>query len=1556
MTTLVHWLYPGDGATCLVVNLLVQITVAVVLAALVSGALLRRWPAAQHAVWLACLGFVLVCPLTAFSSARNGMLLVSLTPAPQPAAVNSRPNDRGESLNAGRERGVPPHDPSGETPLLRQRAIGPADAEPGELPDQPRDSAAERSGGPAAAPPVAAAERKLETVPTAVAKAKPLAKPFDFRPLVAAAIGVWAAGVLFLALRLAHGILAVSALRRTSTPLDPSALGDVLADVRRLLGLSVLPPIGNSERIATPVVAGLFRPAVLLPESLAAAIGQGRIRDILLHECAHVARRDPWVVVLQRLVAVAYWPHPLIHFLNRQLAQCREEVCDNWVLRAVPPADYADTLLEVAIHCRDHFGVDMPIGLFDVHGKVEDRVRRLLDRRRDPGVRLPARARWGVLAAAAIFLAVATLFPLVAPARAEKQPAAEMQTSEKQPANQAAAPSPNQSPRGKAETDKDQKYIEGITADSDGKPLAGVEVHNGFGATRKTAVSGSDGRFRLPTENSLFRPSLLAESKDHSLIGFSVYRTQSMPARPQPGNDEPIRIVLKAARAIRVKVATSDGKPVAGVTVQANGRPMLFPESQTDQDGQAVLRLPSDADIQCVVARKDDLGLDYYEDDGGRTYPFPATIELHLHKACRVRVRTIDSAGRPVAGVFVTPGPFRLPGKRSSVQIARFPSVGKTSDANGACEFAWVPADVVQPISFHAGTVPATLNRGTILLGYSYDNEPQWDPAQPQIPVTFHLRKNAAVSGTVRFPDGKPAAGISVTVTWGHTGGRLGGLNTVSTRTSADGHYWLPVQPRQPTIVAVSDRDWATASHTGVRVDDGQTRDHLDFALSHGTRIHGRITLDAGFPHAGRGQVTLIELGDLPEEGAEKSPPDAGYRSLWAPVDGKGNYEFRVGPGSYILRMPGSTAGAGRIKIKVAGQPELVYDDTAAWPDKLRVNGRVVNAADGKPIAGTIVNGMLRGQPGALMGRSGAFPQYIPRDVRLDVQGRFSMTRLPDTEKVGFYARAPEANLAGMATFSSSASEVKIKLRPAATLVGRVYDAQGKPAAGQQVTANLGIRAAGFQSVIAAVDVVTDKSGRYRVPCLAVGSQCFIADPGRGRNSLMDVKLDRAGEISARDLVLPAEGPAPAPAPGQLHAVQPSPPATAPEARRPRAADLGSKTKTLTGIVAVPDGAPLDDILIQYYPSTNSHETRTDKAGRFRVTVPAAGETVLRIFPKQYSPMQMIAEPPQEDLGVMTMKKGIALSGTILDSDGKPVSGQWVCVYTVPDLARRSGPRLADMGTKFDRYARSDAAGNVTFDPLPPGDYLVQPSDGDRRRPGRKNSTEPIKGIYYTLKVKIDADGARPFELKAVHTVKIVAQLYGSNGKKIVGGNGNRAGDPDITCVGMNTAGVMLGWQTTAVRRDDCYEMLAPRGMTNADLRIFPRDDSPYSYRFLKSADTPLQSGRLDLGTLTGALTDIRVIRYVAPVLLVKASDRAGKLVGSAEVSARYDDASLDRNLDLYFEKQKGGRFRSENILPEEKFTVTVTADGYRPQSRRLSLAEGTTSQLDLLIWRSRPR
>jgi len=56
------------------------------------------------------------------------------------------------------------------------------------------------------------------------------------------------------------------------------------------------------------------------------------------------------------------------------------------------------------------------------------------------------------------------------------------------------------------------------------------------------------------------------------------------------------------------------------------------------------------------------------------------------------------------------------------------------------------------------------------------------------------------------------------------------------------------------------------------------------------------------------------------------------------------------------------------------------------------------------------------------------------------------------------------------------------------------------------------------------------------------------------------------------------------------------------------------------------------------------------------------------------------------------------------------------------------------------------------------------------------------------------------------------------------------------------------------------------------------------------------------------------------------------------------------RDRSVRFEKLKDGRYRSSQLLPDEECVITVTVPGYRPQSRTISLVEGTTSELAIKL------
>jgi hypothetical protein len=142
------------------------------------------------------------------------------------------------------------------------------------------------------------------------------------------------------------------------------------------------PEIQVSERVGVPVALGLLRPNVLLPSSFLTRFDDRQLFQILVHECAHSFRYDMLVGLYQRVLTSLLWFHPLIHVANRLLDRSREELCDNYVLRAVPPAEYSRTLLTVA-----QILSPMPNGWFaptliQSARQLENRVARLLNPRR----------------------------------------------------------------------------------------------------------------------------------------------------------------------------------------------------------------------------------------------------------------------------------------------------------------------------------------------------------------------------------------------------------------------------------------------------------------------------------------------------------------------------------------------------------------------------------------------------------------------------------------------------------------------------------------------------------------------------------------------------------------------------------------------------------------------------------------------------------------------------------------------------------------------------------------------------------------------------------------------------------------------------------------------------------------------------------------------------------------------------------------------------------------------------------------------------------------------
>ena len=235
------------------------------------------------------------------------------------------------------------------------------------------------------------------------------------------ALGVWAAGTVVLLLHALAGLLSAWRLRRSAAPPDARSLAE-LRDLAAACGVAP-PAMGESAAIASPVVCGLWRPAVLLPPAARAWPAELR-RAVLLHELAHVRRRDCLTQLLAQLVRAVYWFDPLAWVAARRLRVERERACDDFVLAAgTAGSAYAGHLLAIA-QSRQPARLSPLAGsalAMARRSQLEGRLMAILD----PAVRRsPARASRGAAAVLTVLVAIpVAAVQLASPAAPRPQPA-----------------------------------------------------------------------------------------------------------------------------------------------------------------------------------------------------------------------------------------------------------------------------------------------------------------------------------------------------------------------------------------------------------------------------------------------------------------------------------------------------------------------------------------------------------------------------------------------------------------------------------------------------------------------------------------------------------------------------------------------------------------------------------------------------------------------------------------------------------------------------------------------------------------------------------------------------------------------------------------------------------------------------------------------------------------------------------------------------------------------------------------------------------------------------
>jgi len=208
------------------------------------------------------------------------------------------------------------------------------------------------ASAPGAQPEVINPVRTEEIVPFESPSASVSSWSFELDRSFVLGLGiVYGIFLLFRSFKLLQAWFSTRRLRKAAILLEGNeAVGAIMRECAKRVDLKTRSiSVCRSASMAVPVTMGLFRPVIILPESLLREGDNDLLTSAIGHEFIHVARHDYLLNFLYELLFLPVSFHPAAALMRRRIKQTRELVCDELVAERILNAEiYARSLVALA--------------------------------------------------------------------------------------------------------------------------------------------------------------------------------------------------------------------------------------------------------------------------------------------------------------------------------------------------------------------------------------------------------------------------------------------------------------------------------------------------------------------------------------------------------------------------------------------------------------------------------------------------------------------------------------------------------------------------------------------------------------------------------------------------------------------------------------------------------------------------------------------------------------------------------------------------------------------------------------------------------------------------------------------------------------------------------------------------------------------------------------------------------------------------------------------------------------------------------------------------------
>lgn len=982
---------------------------------LIIGWLLRqRGPAAQSLIYRATLVAIVACPIAAWAARQLGVprLPVNL-PAPwtlRESALAATPDILpSRTVAAENAANVPPVEHFDQPSHLGSHN---ASLSNDSLPTANAASLRESNELILDSNPHSQHEPTRDTAPPGRPQhtASVIIQPFGMIAFLLCLI--WFAGTATLLARIAWAWRHLKRLRQSAVHAAP-VTSEICRKVASLMGINK-PEVKHTPFLPCPCLAGIRRPVVLLPDVHMSM----HLRDVLVHELAHLKRRDCQWTLLRQLVTALFFFQPLLWKLARCMDATSEEVCDDYVVRlGGDRKEYAHRLVDMAQSSSNTIAL-AGVGMVMIRSLLGKRVLRILDTSRPlsthVGAKLLILATFGAIGALTTVGMIGIQPEPVAadPLTVAAEDASTELSSPQRPANDKSDT-----------TNNDCVTVRGRVVDPDGRAVENADVYAvrwywDWGDKKPLAQAKTDGngQFEITySKSDFFHAGRVQQWREAVIAAFAQgYGPDWVSYDDIPSGTEPtLRLV-------------ADDVPIEGRIVDKEGKPVK--DAKID-----VLTIAASADadlsdwIRAVKAGQSPASAHKYLDKG--TLPeFVPSMWDSAHTDADGRFR--------ISGI----GAQRL----VHLRVSGSKIVTKTLD---------VVTRLMEPIKQPAYDYPDAFFQTNYGARFEY-------VAAESAPIEGIVRDRAT---------GKPLAGVQI---WSDkfAGENIHGIHTIKTRTDQSGRYRLEGMPRDKgneIVVVPLDLPYFTRE---VDVPDppGTAPVELNIDLSRGVWVKGKVT-DGATHQPVPARMHYVPFPDNPHAPETPAFVDRSYDSIQdqyhTEVDG--SYRIVALPGRGIIGVdcisqvyPG---GQGYNAIKGIEDRDAFqkYGGVFAPSPKFPTAVKEVNPKDGQ----LEVRCDFRLDRGRSISIQAVDPEGTPL-AGVEVAGihevhgswfrpvetnPFELLAFRDNEVRTVLIRQQERNLGRGLHVKASDSEhqpVVVKLEPCATVQGRLVDGSGAPVRG----------------------------------------------------------------------------------------------------------------------------------------------------------------------------------------------------------------------------------------------------------------------------------------------------------------------------------------------------------------------------------------------------------------------------------------------------------------------------------------------------------------------------